>query len=368
MQWKEMDWEILIDPLNLLGVDLVPIHVLIDEAGIVRSIPRAGSAEQIRQVVQSFIENDDVPPEPSRSRSAQPNFAELKEKAESGEPDARVQYADALVLWRGGENLDQAIRHYAAAWEARDKTPASIAFRLGVAYRARFDSPHRRPGDFAAAVKHWRAALDADPNQYIWRRRIQQYGPRLDKPYPFYDWVPEARNQITSRGEQPKRLIVEPGGAEFAEPAVEFAREAGDASEPDPLGQIHRDLGEYITVEVVQVDDTGPEGQAARIHVVLTPNRTGQAHWNNEAEPLTVWIQPPAEWQISARHLVYPNPKGSAATHETRSVEFEIKPPSSIPAGEYAFSGYALYNVCEGAEGVCLYRRQEIHCKVTIDK
>lgn len=55
-------------------------------------------------------------------------------------------------------------------------------FRLGVAYRARYDSLLRQPGDFRKAVEHWERALALDANQYIWRRRIQQYGPRFDKP------------------------------------------------------------------------------------------------------------------------------------------------------------------------------------------
>jgi hypothetical protein len=27
MQWKQMDWPILVDSLNLLGVAVVPVHV-----------------------------------------------------------------------------------------------------------------------------------------------------------------------------------------------------------------------------------------------------------------------------------------------------------------------------------------------------
>ena len=51
----------------------------------------------------------------------------------------------------------------------------------------RHDSGFRRIGDFANAVNAWSQARNADPNQCIWRRRLQQYGPRLAKPYPFYD-------------------------------------------------------------------------------------------------------------------------------------------------------------------------------------
>ena len=49
--------------------------------------------------------------------------------------------------------------------------------------------------------------------------RIQQYGPRLDKPYPFYDWVPTAIEEITARGETPVDLSVELVASEFAEPS-----------------------------------------------------------------------------------------------------------------------------------------------------
>ena len=38
MQWKGMDWPILVDSLDLLDVSVVPITVLIDEAGIVRKV------------------------------------------------------------------------------------------------------------------------------------------------------------------------------------------------------------------------------------------------------------------------------------------------------------------------------------------
>ncbi len=36
MQWKQMDWPVMVDSLNLLNVSVVPITLLIDERGIVR--------------------------------------------------------------------------------------------------------------------------------------------------------------------------------------------------------------------------------------------------------------------------------------------------------------------------------------------
>ena len=53
MQWKEMDWPILIDPLNLLEVSGVPITIFIDEDGIIRYInPKLDEANKI---LESFF-------------------------------------------------------------------------------------------------------------------------------------------------------------------------------------------------------------------------------------------------------------------------------------------------------------------------
>ena len=44
MQWKHMDWPILLDSANLMAVTRVPITLLIDEFGVIRSVrPRLRS-------------------------------------------------------------------------------------------------------------------------------------------------------------------------------------------------------------------------------------------------------------------------------------------------------------------------------------
>ena len=88
-----------------------------------------------------------------------------------------------------------------------------LQFRLGVAQRFQFDSSGgARTEDFQQAAEAWTRALASNPNQYIWRRRIQQYGPGLDKPYPFYDWVTQARDAIEARGEALGRVIATDSG------------------------------------------------------------------------------------------------------------------------------------------------------------
>ena len=84
--------------------------------------------------------------------------------------------------------------------------------------KLRFDSAARQESDFEQAVLNWDKALALDPNQYIFRRRIQQYGPRQTKPYPFYDWIPRATEEITKRGDEPLKLTVALSGAETARP------------------------------------------------------------------------------------------------------------------------------------------------------
>ena len=119
---------------------------------------------------------------------------------------------DSLILWGGPQRLREAIDAYAAAAQA-DPRDGRALFRLGVALRQRYESAAARRDDFQAAVENWGQALQLDPNQYIWRRRIQQYGPRLDKPYPFYDWVAEAERAIRARGERPDRIAGAAGGS-----------------------------------------------------------------------------------------------------------------------------------------------------------
>ena len=167
----------------------------------------------------------------------------------------------------------------------------------------RYDSPRREADDFQAAVDNWDRALAIDPNQYIWRRRIQQYGPRLIKPYPFYGWVATARREIAARGETPIELRVPLSGAEIARPSRQLDHEntrdmsntdaAEAATSPDPEGRIDRDTLDLIQAEVTIVPSEIKPGGVARVHVTLLPNVTKRAHWNNESEPLRVWTDAP---------------------------------------------------------------------------
>lgn len=359
MQWKQMDWPVLVDSLNLLGVSAVPVTVAIDEHGIVRAVnPRKETIEE------DFVAKTFEPPPPGSAKAPVRSGAIVgREPSRTASPEAWRKYGEDTFLWGGPEAITAAIEAFERA--SGNVTDGATQFRAGVAYRARYDSPFRRPGDFREAVEQWQRALDRDPNQYIWRRRIQQYGPRLGKPYPFYDWVPEARAAIRARGQLPVVLSVEPAGAEFARPLKEFEAAKASLQEPDPAGRIHRDRGEFIQIETLTVPTAIRAGTATRAHMVMRPNLARKAHWNNEAEDLVVWVAQPAGWEVDAHRLTVPRPK-DVVSQETRRVEFELHGPPDAEPGRIVIPAYALYYVCEDVNGTCLYRRQDVVLEVQI--
>lgn len=367
MQWQEMDFPILIDSLNLLEVSLVPIYVLIDEHGVVREInPRGLDA------VKAFVEEEFEAPEDevaaenlsTRYPWDWPNLPR-SERESIGDAEFRRWQSQ-----KDQEFLESAIGAYRMVIEESESGP--LHFKLGVACRARYDSDFAQPGDFQKAIDHWLAAGEADPNQYIWRRRVQQFGPRLDKPYSLYDWVEQARADIRARGEEPLPLKVEPRGSELANAAREFETPDENLESPDPDARITRDEGliSIASTIVPHTDAARVRGASARVHLTFSSDADRKAHWNNEGEPMIVWIDQPDGWQVSQRLFTIPN-DGAATSTQPRRIEFEIRPVSEDDPGAARraadnetgqrpvppITGYALYNVCDGAEGVCLYRR-----------
>lgn len=292
--------------------------------------------------------------------SAPPDLDELRaEAAARDEAQAWYELAVALTQWGPEDALDDAL---AAARRADELgATAETRFASGVVHRRRYDSPLRRDGDLAAAVEYWAGALERDLNNYIYRRRIQQYGPRLAKPYPFYDWIARARGDIEARGGSPVDLVAEPGGAELAAPAPEFHTSVASA-DPDPDGRIARD-DTLIDAEWAVVPSAITPGESARVHVVFRPGP--EAHWNNEADDMELWISTPDGWETDVRRLTVPNPPEEISS-EARPVEFEVRAPVDAAAGTYPVGGYSLYYVCEESDGTCLYQRQDLVISVEV--
>ena len=288
----------------------------------------------------------------------------MEAAARGGLPDDLSRWADYLVQWGGAARLGEATATYERVLED-DPRDGVTQFRLGVAYMRRLESDFRQDSDFLRAVESWEKALSLDPNQYIWRRRIQQYGPRLDKPYPFYDWIHQAREAIQMRGETPVDLRVEPRGAEFAHPLPSKGQvgERSSRPSPDPEVRVSLDDDRLIQILSTSVASTADALVAIRVHLEFRPNDELKAHWNNEAEGLIFWVDVPSGWEVD-KHFHKLQNSGSEVSRETRYIEFEMTDRETVAGDGSGRSrvarGYALYYVCEGFDGTCLYRRQNI--------
>ena len=368
-QWHRFDWPILHDPINIMGRSAVPVFVAIDERGIVRDTKPRLNTIKTAFIDKSFIAEarDDGPRRLTPAvpaGQASPDFEALRRHAKTEQSFAGWRdLGDALAVWGGDGQVNAALDAYQRA-ASLDPKQAAVQFRIGVCYRRRYESKQRQPGDFQAAIDGWSRALALDPNQYIWRRRIQQYGPRLDKPYAFYDWVSDAEREVAARGEKPVELTVRPGGAEIAHPLTTFPTKPTAAHSPDPQGKVRRDEQGLIRAEVTLVPGRVRPGQAVRIHVVLRPEVSRKAHWNNEAEPLRLWIDPPEDWQAAERLLLYSGVK-QPVTGEDRALDFEVKAPGRAK-GKVRLSAYALYHVCDDAGGQCRFLRLDIPIEVPV--
>ena len=102
-QWKQFDWPILHDPINLLEAPAVPIVVAIDEHGIVRAIRPRPETFETEFLDKTFA--DDAQPGAPRS-AGPPDLDSLRRKAEAN-PAAGAWRAvgDALTIWGGVERV-----------------------------------------------------------------------------------------------------------------------------------------------------------------------------------------------------------------------------------------------------------------------
>lgn len=387
-QWRQLDWPIFVDSLNLLNIKVVPIPVAIDESGIVRH-----RSIWPNQLEQKFLSMEFT------SKSLYHGF-NVANRTDLNLLSAMAQQPRSARAWRNvgdacfleqlsnhlsanrighDDSLSDAVESYQQASKL-DPKDGVTHFRLGVALRARYETPHRQPDDAQRAIEQWGYALAADPNQYIWRRRIQQYGPRLDKPYNFYFWVDEARKEIISRGETPVTLPTEPRGSEIAHPV----RGIGGKGQEEKVGgaPVQNTIcssGNRSTADRIQVDARG----LVKIDTMVTPARVRPGHrvrvrstfrvnpitlpwWNNEGDDLTVCFDPPDGLSLGEGAFTFANPPESE-TREDRVIEFELLVSRQLAPGKHDLPARALYYVCGNKGGKCHYLRQDFKITLQVD-
>ena len=105
-------------------------------------------------------------------------------------------------------------------------------------------------------------------------------------------------------------------------------------------------------------------GQSVRIHLTfrLAPKTTD--HWNNEAEPLRVWIDPP-DGIVASQRLVEAEKPRAATSTEGRTVGFEVQVPKDA-SGTIRIPVYALYHVCDDAQGQCRFHRLDVTVQLKV--
>lgn len=357
-QWQQFDWPILQDPMNVIPARAVPIAIAVDEHGVVRNT--RPDPEWVRE---TFVKTKYEAP------AAMPDINTQSEVApkEADQNIATIKTAHAHALWgladmsinkRQVNSLNKAIAAYDAVIQ-KEPANAPAYFGRGVALRMRYEASNDHSADFSAAIESWTKALELDPNQYIYRRRLEQYGPRLTKPYPFYDWVRKAREDILARGEKPYSLVVEPRGAEIAGRSRKFDQTT--ATNPDPNGRIDREKTASIEIQTSCVPLKVVPGRTARLHLDLRPKRGTK--WNNEAEPVQIWIDAPARWQLQSSLFSLTQPSTASST-EPRTIDFEIEAPSN--AKDTTLSGFALYHVCDEDTGICRFARLDFRISVSV--
>ena len=362
-QWKQLDFPVAQDALNTNGIAVVPVYVAIDEHGVVRGRPRSP-----RSFDQEFLDRKFDPPSQAATQLTMDVMdpqAQQPAGAESGSIDQLIRAGDAGVLWQHSSSaVKQSIKHYRQALQ-RDPQRSDVLFRLGVANRLLYELGNQSDASlFKQSVSDWESALKLNPNQYIYRRRIEQYGPRLKKPYSFYDWVAQAREELADRGEKPIPLAVEPNGAELAKRA-RMMEVDDSAVNPDPDGAITEDSGQWVRVHANTVPTSPQPGDVVAVHVGFKV--TGQAKWNHETTPLQVWIEQPAAESIklSSQLIVDQTPYRTADSTQPVSISFEVQVPETQQQS-FELKGFALFNICETQNGQCVYRRREFSVQVPV--
>ncbi len=334
-QWQQIGWPILWDPFNLTGSAAVPIAMAVDEQGVIRDM-RLHPRKFEQQFVKEFLEMQ---------------FPAMLDGWEDSASDAGTSKTvlRAPMPWQKHlPDLQQRVEKSAddaVAW-----------FRLGVALRMRFDDPVlAQANDFQHAIDCWRKALALNPGQYIWRRRIQQWGPRLDKPYPFFDWVNQACTEIQKRGEEPIALPVPVFAA--AAPSTEGSEAVAQNAHPDNDGKIPRDQDRVISLRhaVVQHTKKSASEDVARVHLVLQPDTQRDVHWSWDAGPCQLWVHDANGWKIEQDYFrLQPSEEPNSAV---QGVNFEVRRTGEQAASE--LTGVVYYYVCIGDSGECTFLVQD---------
>ena len=338
-QWKNIDFPVIFDPLNLAEIEKFPTVIGLDEEGLVRVI-NPGPKRLGRRFINKKFESEQSERRSPILEPLPPKYTRrMAGEARTGK--SWREHGDASVLGGLPLQIREAIDAYQRA-VSLDPKDAFANFRLGVAYRIRFDRPDRQLGDFQSAINAWRGAARADPRNKLFRSRIQQYGVRTERPDEMYGWIARARKDIAARGETPTPLEPAPMAVELAKPRKKFRRDKSDPPPGGSEGTISSDEASLIELETAVVRGVGKSGRDyAQILLMFRPKPDGGVQWDNRQSSLRVWIEPPAGTRLSKRFMEY-KAGSSEPTKEERTLNSEIRFLKKAKKSAMKIKGHAL--------------------------
>lgn len=360
-QWKDIDWPILHDPLNLIDVDAFPLVVAVDEHGIVRAVKL-----QPEHLAEAFLDQEyKAPAKPLPLGPAglvNPKITR-RTAGEARSSEGWRDHGDALVLAGRPALINEAIDVYGRVLKMKDDD-ANAWFRLGVARRIRHDRPEHQEGDFQAAVDAWRKAVQIKPDNAVFAARLRQYKPSLDKPHAYYDWVDTAMKEIITRGRTPVRLAAEPCSTERGLPADESAKEK-KAPVGDDAGLLQRpDEDNLVGVEQTVAHGAGDDAAAVvTVHLTFRPDADRAVHWDDAKGGLSARVDPPEGCKLAQTSIKYA-PLPETAPDGARTLSFDVQLPRSSKKA-ISVSVHAAYAVRAGESAPSQLLGREIAVKIS---
>lgn len=231
VRWKKIEFPVYHDPMNFICAPRVNRAVCIDADGLVRVIAKSPVMVTDRFIEKKFEPISNAvrlpkvkPPDPRVTK---------RTAGEGHRPLEIIQHGDALMYSGHPVEMNEAIRTYRKAFEIAEPN-AAAAFRLGSAYRLRFDSGNRQPGDWAKSCEALQIAAALAPRNDIYTAHVRQLGITTDKQASAYGWIADARQSLGGAA----RLNPEPLAIEMAGPASAFEAGAAPSTSPPKIESV----------------------------------------------------------------------------------------------------------------------------------
>lgn len=293
VKWKHISFPAYHDSLNIADARRMARAVCVDEYGIVRHIARSPDGLMEGFVNKKFA-YDRVQVRPPLKEL--PNFKHTKRIAsEARESFEYIEHGDACLFDPAPVLMAEAIDAYELAL-TKTPTDGMAAFRLGCAYRMRFDSATREAGDLRKSFDAWSVAARLDPKNEVTTRRLLQYAAPSDKPANSCGWIVEAMRAVEGA-----TLESMPWPIEIAAPSDSFKACAQTAVAP-PKGV--DSVSMKVDSGIIRAANPKVPGL---VNVVIALFPGGAV---DDGQPVRIWVTPPEGVQVSDRVLEVRAPAG----------------------------------------------------------